>query len=297
MERGRENMKRTVDKPLALITGGCGGIGMACAREFGGTHDLLLADMSADRLSEFEKQLRDEGYIVASTIAGDLADNAVIGALIESINAHGSLNVFVHAAGISSALADWRTILRTNVLSTRLLLDALEPQITMGMAGILLASIAGYLAPADAEVDAILETATTDDFLDSMESHLMRLAALASEDGPSFSYSGLSGPAYGVSKRATQRMAAKRSTCWAEKGARINSISPGLIWTPMGRFEVEHGEAAAEVLAQTPLKRWGTARDIAQAARFLTSDNASFITGTDLRIDGGMIPVRLGDNY
>src|SRR5690554_2103655 len=248
-------MKRSVDRPLALITGGCGGIGMACAREFGGSHDHLLADMSADRLSEFEKQLRDEGYIVAGTIAGDLADNTVIAALMDCITTHGSLNVFIHAAGVSSALADWRTILRTNVLSTRRLLDALEPQIGMGMACILVASIAGHLAPADAEVDAILETAVTDDFLDSMESHLMRLAALASEDGASFAYSGLSGPAYGVSKRATIRMAAKRSVDWAGKGARIISISPGLIWTPMGRFEVEHGEAAAQVLAQTPLKR------------------------------------------
>lgn len=290
-------MKRSVDKPLALITGGCGGIGMACAREFGGSHDLLLADMSADRLAEFEKQLRDEGYIVSGSVAGDLADNSVIGALMDCIDAHGSLNVFIHAAGISSALADWRTILKTNVLSTRRLLDAIEARATMGMVGIVLASIAGHLAPADTEVDSILEAANTDDFLDSMESHLIRLAAMASENGTSFAYSGLSGPAYGVSKRATIRMAAKRSIGWAEKGARIVSISPGLIWTPMGRFEVEHGEAAAEVLAQTPLKRWGTPMDIAQAARFLTSDKASFITGTDLRIDGGMIPVRLGDNY
>ncbi|HEY9091348.1 SDR family oxidoreductase [Parasphingorhabdus sp.] len=290
-------MKRSIDRPLALITGGCGGIGMACAREFGRSHDLLLADMSADRLAEFERQLRDEGYIIVGSVAGDLTDNSVIGSLMDRIKAHGSLKVLIHTAGISSALADWRTILKTNVLSTRRMLDAIEPHVTMGMVAVVLASIAGHLAPADAEVDAILDTATTDDFLDSMESHLTRLAAMTAGNGTSFSYSGLSGPAYGVSKRATIRMAVKRSIGWAEKGARIVSISPGLIWTPMGRFEVDHGEAAAEVLAQTPLKRWGTAMDIAQAARFLTSDMASFITGTDLRIDGGMVPVRMDDKY
>ena len=62
----------------------------------------------------------------------------------------------------------------------------------------------------------------------------------------------------------------------------------------MGRYEVEHGEAAAQVLAETPLRRWGMPTDISQSASFLTSDAASFITGTDLRVDGGMVPVRLG---
>lgn len=292
-----EVVKRTIDRNLAVITGGCGGMGVACAREFGKTHDLLLADISAERLSELETQLRNEGYLIASVVAGDLAAASVIDALMAAIDAHGSLGVLIHTAGVSSAMADWRTILRTNFLSTRRLLDAIESRLAVGSVGILVSSIAGHLAPADGEVDALLATANADDFVDAMEEHLTRLALLASENEASFAYSGLGGPAYGVSKRATIRMAAMRAPDWADKGARILSISPGIIWTPMGRFEVEHGESAAAVLAETPLKRWGTPMDIAQAARFLTSDQASFITGTDLRIDGGMIPKRLGKNY
>lgn len=281
-------------KRAAVITGGCGGMGIACAREFGRSQDLILADISEDRLAQASAQLKDEGYNVSATIAGDIASATSIAAIAEAIDAHGSLGAIVHTAGLSSGMADWRAILRTNALGTAMLLDALETRLIPGTVCVLIASIAGHLAPADAEVDALL-AAPTDNSLEVMESHLQRLAAMMT-DSKSFSYSGLSGPAYGVSKRATIRMAEARAPSWATKGARIVSLSPGLIWTPMGRFEVDHGEAAGELLKETPIRRWGTPIDIAQAAAFLASDDASFITGTDLRIDGGMVPFRLRGN-
>lgn len=288
-------MKPMIERKLAVITGGCGGMGIACAREFGRSHDLLLADISAERLAQTEAQLRDDGYLVHACVAGDLADSAVIGKLMEAIDTHGRLGVLLHTAGVSSGMAEWQRIIRTNILGTRLLLDAVESRLQMGSVGVLIASIAGHLSPADRQVDALLAANTPDEqWLAEVGAHLQRLASAAGTNG-SFAYSGLSGPAYGVSKRATIRQAALRSTAWAARGARIVSISPGIIWTPMGRYEVEHGQAAGEVLAQTALRRWGTAMDIAQAAAFLASDNASFITGTDLRIDGGMVPLRLGE--
>ncbi|HEY5759765.1 MAG TPA: SDR family oxidoreductase [Steroidobacter sp.] len=290
-------MKPAIDRRLAVVTGGCGGMGIACARQFGGSHDLVLTDISAERLSQTQAQLRDEGHIVRACVTGDLADPDVIGELMQTIDSHGRLGVLIHTAGVSSGMAEWQRILRTNVIGTRLLLGAIEPRLSMGSVGVLIASVAGHLAPADREVDALLASNTpTDELLGKMEQHLQRLAAAQGQNG-SFVYSGLSGPAYGVSKRATIREAALRSAAWAEKGARIVSISPGIIWTPMGRYEVEHGQAASIVLAQTALHRWGTTMDIARAAEFLASDDASFITGTDLRIDGGMVPVRLGEGY
>lgn len=290
-------MKPTIDRRLAVITGGCGGMGVACAREFGRSHDLVLTDMSAERLSQTQAQLRDEGYLVRACVAGDLAEPDVIGKLMETIDSHAPLGVLIHTAGVSSGMAEWQRILRTNVVGTRLLLAAIESRLSMGSVGVLIASVAGHLAPADREVDALLTSNTpVDELLVKMEQHLQRLAAAQGRNG-SFVYSGLSGPAYGVSKRATIREAALRSTTWAKQGARIVSISPGIIWTPMGRYEVEHGQAASIVLEQTSLRRWGTSMDIARAAAFLASDDASFITGTDLRVDGGMIPTRLGEGY
>lgn len=291
---GRTGLTLGIGKRAALITGGCGGMGIACAREFGRSQDLILADISQDRLAQASAQLKDEGYSVSATIAGDIAAPTTIAAIAEAIDAHGTLGTIVHTAGLSSGMADWRAILRTNALGTAMLLDALEARLNPGSVCVLIASIAGHLAPADAEVDALL-AAPTETSLGVMESHLQRLAAMMT-DSKSFSYSGLSGPAYGVSKRATIRMAEARAPSWANKGARIVSLSPGLIWTPMGRFEVDHGEAAGELLKETPIRRWGTPMDIARAAAFLASDDASFITGTDLRIDGGMVPFRLRGN-
>ncbi|MFC4312665.1 SDR family oxidoreductase [Steroidobacter flavus] len=290
-------MKPAIDRRLAVVTGGCGGMGIACAREFGGSHDLLLTDISAERVARTQEQLRDEGYIVRDCVAGDLADADVIDKLMQAIDSHGRLGVLIHTAGVSSGMAEWHRILRTNVIGTRLLLGAIESRLSKGSVGVLIASVAGHLAPADREVDALLTSNTPpEELLGKMEQHLNRLAAAQGQNG-SFVYSGLSGPAYGVSKRATIREAALRSAAWAKKGARIVSISPGIIWTPMGRYEVEHGQAASIVLEQTSLHRWGTAMDIARAAAFLASDDASFITGTDLRIDGGMVPARLGEGY
>lgn len=285
-------MKPAIERRLALVTGGCGGIGIACAREFGRTHDLLLADISAERLTETAARLSDEGYLVRAGIAGDLASPETLSAIEAAVRDHGSLGAILHTAGVSSGMADWQTIIRTNVLGTALLLDRMEPLLTNGTVGVLVASVAGHLAPANADVDALLDAPYPPDLIERVEKILVEAGGGVGDK--SFHYSGLSGPAYGLSKRATIRAAAMRSAAWARSGARIVSISPGIIYTPMGRYEVEHGEAAGAVLAQTPLNRWGTAMDIAQAAAFLASDKASFITGTDLRVDGGMIPMRLG---
>ncbi|MBY8825617.1 SDR family oxidoreductase [Sphingomonas colocasiae] len=286
-------MEPAISRRLAVVTGGCGGIGVACAREFGRTHDLVLADISAERVDRLSRRLTEEGHRIVGSVAGDLADGETLASLSALVRDHGMLGVIAHTAGVSSGMADWKTIIRTNVLGTALLLDAMEAFLINGTVAVLVASVAGHLAPADGEVDRLLDAPYAGDLLDQVE-HILVDAGGGIGDN-SFHYSGLSGPAYGLSKRATIRAAALRSARWAEKGARIVSISPGIINTPMGRYEVEHGEAAAAVLEQTSLRRWGAPMDIAMAAAFLASDQASFITGTDLRVDGGMIPARLGE--
>lgn len=285
-------MEPAIRRRLALVTGGCGGIGVACAREFGSTYDLVLVDVSTDRLAQVSAQLREEGYVIAGTVAGDIAAAQTHAAIAELLQEHGPLGVVLHAAGIAHGVADWQTVIRTNVLGTAMLLDCVEPFLTNSTVGILIASIAGHLAPRNAESDALLDAPYAPDLLERVAPLLQAIAN--DTDGHWVGYSDLSGPAYGVSKRATIRAAALRSGKWAERGARIVSISPGIIYTPMARRDIEQGNAAGAVLAQTAMHRWGTPMDIARAAAFLASDQASFITGTDIRIDGGMIPARLG---
>jgi NAD(P)-dependent dehydrogenase (short-subunit alcohol dehydrogenase family) len=267
----------------AVITGAGGGMGRACARMLGETMDLVLTDVAAGPLDSFADALVQEGFAVAPLIAGDLSDAAVVEALAASAAEGAGLGTLVHTAGLSPALAPWEPIMRTNLIGTARLLAAIEPALRPGSVAILIASMAGHLAPALPEADPILDDPLAPDLI-------ARIApvidALADHGDPR----GSAQVSYALSKRATIRMAEQRAGDWARHGARIVSISPGTIWTPMGRREAEENPNAAAVVTATPAGRWGTAMDIAAAVRFLASDSAGFITGTDLRVDGGVTP-------
>lgn len=280
---------RAEGRRAALITGACGGMGIACARLLGRHHDLILTDISGERLAAAADQLRDEGYIIARSVAGDLGHDDVLGELSEAIDA-GRLGPLVHTAGLSPALAGWEPILNINLIATERLLAMVEQRLSPGVAAVLIASMAGHMKISDAEVDAILDDPLAPDFHPRIEPHLHRLADSLPHKDPS-------GPAYVLSKRTVIRMCEQRAPAWARKGARIVSISPGVIWTPMGRREADSGAAAAAALEATPIGRWGTPMDIAAAAEFLSSDLAGFITGCDLRVDGGSIPQRMGSTF
>lgn len=274
---------------LALITGGCGGIGLACARAFGVNHDLILTDLADDRLETAASLLRDEGYIIRATPAGDFASDAVLDTLEEVVRDWGPLGVLVHAAGLSPAMADWKTIIKVNAIGTTLLLNRIERMIGDGMVGVLISSMAGHVAPQDAAVDALLDDPLQPGMIKAIEPELQRVSAAHNRTD-------IGMPASAYTKRAMIRMAERRAEHWARVGARIVSISPGVTWTPMGRLETAQDDAA-NVLDHTPIRRWCTAMDVAQAALFLASDRAGYITGTDLRIDGGALPAQYGVRF
>jgi NAD(P)-dependent dehydrogenase (short-subunit alcohol dehydrogenase family) len=278
---------RTDPRPIAVITGACGGMGRACARLLGRRYRLALTDVREPQLASEIEALEQEGYAIAAGLAGDLADPSVTGALAELVRAAGKFGALVHTAGLSPALAGWEAILRANLVATEHLLAAFEPQLTSETVAVLIASMAGHMAPAEPAVDAILEHPLADDLLQRIQPHLQAF----SRDGDAY---GLSSPAYSFSKRAVIHMVERRAAAWGARGARIVSISPGTIWTPMGRKEAESNPGAAAVVEATPAGRWGTAMDIANAADFLVSDLAGFISGCDLRVDGGVTPAMGG---
>ena len=280
-------MKPTIARRIAVITGACGGMGQAAARLLGMETDLVLTDLNQAKLENFTAQLQDEGYRVAGLVAGNLGDATVLGALISQQQAAGPLGALVHTAGLSPALADWRPILDVNLVATEKLLRAIEPSLTSGTVAVLLASMAGHIAAVKPALDALMADPLADKFLDK--------AGLALEEVliPGDPY-GLKTVAYFASKREVIRICERRAPEWARVGARIVSISPGTIWTPMARAEAETNAMSLAVVEATPLGRWGTAMDIAHAVRFLISDAASFITGCDLRVDGGVTPTMNG---
>ena len=252
-------------------------------------HDLILTDRTADRLATATGLLRDEGYIIRAAPSGDIASDAVLDTIEETVREWGPLGSVVHTAGISPAMSDWKTILSINAIGTTILLDRMERLLGPEMVVVLISSMAGHVAPPDAAIDALLDNPLQPGLFEALEPHLWRV-------GAAHQRTDLETPASAYSKRATIRMAQLRAARWAEKGARIVSISPGVLWTPMGRLETELDDAA-NVLDHTPIRRWGTAMDVAQAALFLASDRASYITGTDLRIDGGAMPAQYGVRF
>jgi NAD(P)-dependent dehydrogenase (short-subunit alcohol dehydrogenase family) len=276
-------MKPTIARRIAVITGACGGMGQAAARLLGMEMDLLLTDLNQARLENFAAQLREDGYQLVGVVAGNLGDAAVLAALITQQQAAGLLGALVHTAGLSPALADWRQILDVNLVTTEKLLRAIEPALTSGSVAVLIASMAGHIAAVTPALDALMADPLADKFLDKAG------VALAEVLIPGDPY-GLKTVAYFASKREVIRICERRAPEWARVGARIVSISPGTIWTPMARTEAETNAMSLAVVEATPLGRWGTAMDIANAVRFLISDAASFITGCDLRVDGGVTP-------
>ena len=94
--------------------------------------------------------------------------------------------------------------------------------------------------------------------------------------------------AYSLAKYGVIRLCQREASAWGARGARIVSLSPGIIQTPMGQQEFDQQPMMATLVAQTPLKRMGQPEEIAAAAAFLLSADASFITGCDMLVDGGV---------
>ncbi len=262
-----------------LITGAAGGMGRACARLFGNTSDLVLADVAAPSLERFTEELRGDGFTVIGAHAGDLGDAALLAALTADLAGTEGFNV-VHTAGLSPALAGARPIMEVNLIATVKLLDALEPILRPSSAAVMIASSAGHLMPHIPATLALLDAPLAADFLDNIRAVYEKMG-----DGSDYSNAGIS---YSLSKLAVHRLAETRALTWGPRGARITTISPGMILTPMGRKEVATpgGKAMQDA---APIGRPGVAADIAMAAHFLCSDAASFITGCDLKVDGGSI--------
>ena len=260
-----------------LVTGAGGGIGLACARALAGAGTLLLQDLDLRRLASAEQTLASEG-IKAQTIAGDLCDPAHLAALAAAVTRLGGLRALAHTAGLSPTMADARRVFEVDLVATVRLVDALVPALRPGAVAVLIASQAGHMiaAAATPEIDAILDAPLAAD------AHA-RLVALC---GPLAS---APGGAYGLAKRGVQRLAVARAAAFGAAGARIVSLSPGIIDTGMGRAERGAQAAATDVIvAKTAAgQRLGRPEEIASVVAFVCSDAASFVTGVDWLVDGG----------
>ncbi len=260
---------------------GTGSIGVAVARRAAVGHTLLLADINRAQLAAVADQLQGEGYDVETRVV-DVSDRASVTALAEAAAALGEVVRVVHAAGVSPTQAPPERIVAVDLFGTAYVLDAFARVVAEGGSGVVIASQAGHMGGFPAELEQKLAYAPIDELLT-----LPELAAGAI-DG--------SGPAYIIAKRANALRVQAAALPWAERGARINCLSPGIISTPLARDEMTGPNAAryARMIEVSAARRMGTPADVAELAALLLDDRGSFITGADFLIDGGVIAAMRG---
>lgn len=265
-----------MDRDVAVVIG-VGGMGVAVARRVGGGRRLLLADFSEAVLGAAAERLRGEGHDVTAERV-DVSDAGSVGALAQRAAAMGRVTHVAHTAGLSPVQASVEAILRVDLMGVALALDAFGGVVAAGGAGVVIASMAGHMAGAlPPEMEAALALTPPAD--------LLALPFLAPGAVPD------PGAAYTIAKRANALRVQAAARAWGARGARVNSISPGVISTSMGQAELggPSGEQMRGMIAMSATGRVGTPDDIADAAAFLLGPQASFITGTDLLVDGGVI--------
>jgi NAD(P)-dependent dehydrogenase (short-subunit alcohol dehydrogenase family) len=260
-----------------LVVTGVGGMGQAVARRQGCGKTVLLADKNGAALASVAESLSADGHHV-ETREVDVSSPESVRGLAEQAAALGSVTQVAHTAGLSPSQASAKAILAVDLLGTALVLEAFGEVIAPGGAGVMIASMAGHMfPPLTAEQEHALAHHPARE--------LLELEFLSS---PKLTNPGI---AYAIAKQANHIRVRAASAHWGRRSARINSISPGIISTPMGQQELASpvGDGMRAMIAASATGRPGTADDIASAAAFLLGPDASFITGTDLLVDGGVV--------
>lgn len=261
---------------VAVIIG-VGGMGRAVARRLGPGRRLVLADVGGPGLEAFAAELQSEGHDVTSVVA-DVSDAEQVSALAESASGLGAVGAVVHTAGLSPVQAPAAAIIAVDLLGVAYVIEEFGAVVAGGGAGVVIASMAGHMGPPmAAEEEAQLAHTPARE--------LERLPALDAARRLD------SGPAYSFAKRANHLRVRAASVAWGKRGVRLNSISPGIIATPMGQAELAGptGSFMRAMVEGSGAGRLGTPDDIAAVVEFLVSPAASFVTGTDLLVDGGVI--------
>lgn len=261
-----------MNKDVAVLVG-AGSIGQAIIRRIGTGKHIVLGDLRIENANAAAKVLEDAGF-ETSAIAVDISSRESILKLIEHAQKFGNIKNLVNAAGVSPSQAPVEAILKVDLYGTAVLLEEFGKVIAEGGSGVVISSQSGHrLGALSEEENAKLATTPTEELLEL--DFLKKITDTLK--------------AYQYSKRCNVLRVMYEATRWGKRGATINSISPGIIITPLANDELKgpRGEGYRKMLEASPAGRAGTPDEVGELAEFLMSKRGKFISGADYLIDGG----------
>lgn len=259
-----------------VVVIGPGSIGQAIARRVGAGKHILLADLRPENADAAAKVLGDAGFTV-SVATTDVSSRASVHSLVEIATALGEVTGVIHAAGVSPSQASPATILKVDLYGTALVLEEFGNVIARGGSCVVIASQSGHrLGALTAEQNAALATTPADE--------LLALPMLQPEQVKDSLH------AYQLAKRGNSLRVMAEAVRWGRRGARVNTISPGIIITPLAKDELSgpRGEGYRRMIELCPIGRAGTPDEVGTVGALLMGPDGTFITGSDFLMDGGV---------
>lgn len=262
-------------KKDVILWTGAGQIGMAIARRVGYGKKIVVGDKNIENANTIAKIMNDAGFDVEA-IECDISSRESILNLIKKGQEYGEIAMLINSAGVSPSQAPIERILNVDLYGTAVLLEEVGKVIKVGGTGVTISSQSGHrMEQLGAVIDEQLATTPTEE--------LLKLDVLQPENIKDTLH------AYQLAKRCNEKRVMAESVKWGERGARVNSISPGIIVTPLAidEFNGIRGDFYKNMFAKCPAGRPGTADEVANVAELLMTDKGAFITGADFLIDGG----------
>jgi NAD(P)-dependent dehydrogenase (short-subunit alcohol dehydrogenase family) len=267
-------MRENSVKVIVVI--GAGSIGQAIARRVSAGKHVLLADLRQENSDAAAKVLSEAGFEVSTAIV-DVSSRESVRSLIETATAIGGVTGLIHAAGVSPSQASPATILKVDLYGTALVLEGFGKVIESGGSGVVIASQSGHRLPAlTPEQDKALATTPAE--------QLLSLSFVQPDQVKDSLH------AYQLSKRGNSLRVMAEAVQWGKRGARINTISPGIIITPLAKDELSglRGDGYRRMIDASAVGRAGTPDEVGSVGALLMGPDGAFITGSDFLMDGGV---------